>query len=306
MLPPELICVAIARWIQLLRTSSLNQSWALLRADSRYADITHTQYAAALEWLQHADVLRAAPNGSFSEEIQKLPASTIARIVFERMLLRVRPPWLELAADVNLSDDDPPIDAIDAARALMLPEDALRSAIASAVGKVDLARRTAVGAAGEAALVALLEKCWPGSTVHVSLLNDGMGYDVHLRVSDVDWHLEVKATTRRGSLDVFLSRREHEIGASDPAWRLVVVGLTDTLGLRAVATAKGTIVLGRAPRDYSSSSSWQVTRHAISPEDLQAGLAFLSESDKSRFARCFEHESEALENAPVFHWMPDM
>ena len=59
----------------------------------------------------------------------------------------------------------------------------------------------------------------------VALKDDGLGYDVVGPLPTAMWHLEVKSTTRRGRLVIRISRLEYEIGAMDPLWRLVIVGL---------------------------------------------------------------------------------
>ena len=50
--------------------------------------------------------------------------------------------------------------------------------LVSSWGKVDTAARERVGAAGEAALVALLRERTDGRVDHVSTWSDGFGYDI--------------------------------------------------------------------------------------------------------------------------------
>ena len=307
MLPPERICVAIARWIGLLRSSSLDRAWALLRSDPLFIDLTMTQYAAALEWLvQLGVVVDTGSQGALAMDLHRLPTSLILHITFERLLLRIRPAWLTVDVIERMLDRDYPLDVLDASRAFLLREEAMQSALFSAAGKVDLAHRAAVGAAGETALVSALESSWPGSTVHVSLSHDGMGYDVVFRLDDREWHLEVKTTTRRASLEVFLSRHEHNVGVADPAWRLIVVGLDGSSRLSAVATVQHRALLGRAPVDRLGESTWQLVRHSVSVDDLDLGFSFLSALHNQQFAAVVGPGLSPAPKQSLFSWMPTL
>lgn len=64
-----------------------------------------------------------------------------------------------------------------------------------------------------------LERRWPGSTRHVALTDDGLGYDLAFSCRGRTLHLEVKTTGRRGRLVLYLSRHEHEVALLDPDWR---------------------------------------------------------------------------------------
>lgn len=171
-----------------------------------------------------------------------------------------------------------PQDAASLAGALRLSEHVVFTAVRHVHGRVDLAERTRVGLAGERALVELLERRWPGSTTHVSQTDDGFGYDVLFRHENVHWHLEVKTTTRRGRLVIYLSRHEHDVSLHDPSWRLIVVGLDEQLQLQTIATALHSELLGRAPHDICAEAKWQSASHQLTSKDLQRGLSFLDRS----------------------------
>ena len=233
MLPADSIARAAARWLGVLRRSTLTQAWSLIRADTRYADLTQTQYASALEWLRAMDLIADGPDGAtLSPVVRTLPESLGNQLLFERSLEQASPAWLP-DADVLIPDEsEVPQDAANLARTLGIPELSAFLAIRQVHGRVDLAQRTRVGSAGEVVLRDLLEKAWPGSTTHVAQTDDGFGYDLVFRCNCIEWHLEVKSTTRRGRLVIYLSRHEHDVGLREPNWRLVVVGLDNQLELQ--------------------------------------------------------------------------
>ena len=107
----------------------------------------------------------------------------------------------------------------------------------------------------------------------MSLDDDGLGYDIAFQpTTDVEHHLEVKSTTRRGRLAIYLSRHEHEIAKLDPRWHLIVLGLDAQSQAAAIATATETALLARSPLDQTTAARWESVRHQLTAADLKPGL----------------------------------
>lgn len=278
MLPPEAVIRAAVRWLHILRGSTVLQGWSLIRFQATYTDLTQTQYASALEWLQEVGLVVLGPRGlELEASVKFTPAAQSNHVLFERTLKHASPAWLP-DSDLLIPDEtELPQDAAKLAEALGLSEGRALSSIRHLHGRVDLAQRARVGEAGECALIELLEKKWPGSTVHVAKTSDSFGYDILFRHAGIDWCLEIKSTTRRGRLVFYLSRHEHEVSLREPHWRLVVLGLDDELQLQAVATVRHLEVFRRSPSDVSPEAKWQSTSHEVSPDDLRVGLSFVNE-----------------------------
>lgn len=277
MLPADATLQAARRWLTLLARSTLEQAAALIRTDPRYTDLSQTQYATALDWLSDSALVIATEHGlSLAPAAQDLDDLAVGRLIFAAAVERSNLPWLP-DADVLVQDtDELPGDAAAAAECLGLtPAEALLG-VRQVHGRIDLAERARVGATGELALVALLESRWAGSTRHVALDDDGMGYDIAFTHNDTVWHLEVKSTTRRGRLTVYLSRHEHEVARLDPRWRLIVIGLDSSDQVRGLATANGDAIIRRCPIDRNSASKWASVRLDLLPSDLELGLPFAS------------------------------
>lgn len=308
MLPADTVARAAARWLRILRTSTLGQGWSLIRADSNYTDLTQTQYASALEWLKVLGlVIHGLDDVELSAVVKALPEAQGKQLLFERGIQHAAPAWLP-DSDLLIPDaSELPQDAAGLADTLGLSDDAALLAVRHIHGRIDLAQRAQVGAAGERALIDLLESQWPGSTVHVALANDGFGYDVLFRHGNVEWHLEVKSTTRRGRLVIYLSRHEHEVGLRDSKWRLIVVGLDDQLRLQAIATVRYPTVAERGPEDLCAEAKWQSTSHQLAPRDLQCGLSFLEApaADLNSATREFIQRRNYQPHGG-FAWMPTL
>jgi len=303
MQPADTLARAAERWLRLLRTSTLPQAAALLRTDAHFTDLTTTQYLAALEWLKTLRLVVNTPLGlGLSAQLDGLSGELSRQVLLERALEDDSPPWLR-DADILVPDTAAlPADAVRLATTLGISDEVALTAIRHVHGKIDLAERARVGSAGEASLLELLEWCWPGSTVHVSARDDGFGYDIGFRHRQSEWHLEVKSTTRRGRLSVHLSRHEHEVGLRDPHWRLVVLGLDESLRLATLATARHGQILARAPADTCAEAKWQSVRHEIGLDDLEIGLNVVKRDEREGI-----YASKLLElrdAASLFAWMP--
>ena len=296
-LPPDGTARAARRWMHLLSRSAFEEAIALIRADSAYSDLSQTQYAAALDWLAAARLVEPSAYGPrLVNQTAHASAHALDLAVFSAAIEYDQPAWLVDADSLVIEGGDIPADAAGLAECLGIVEaDALLS-ISQIYGKIDLAARSRVGAAGELALVAMLETRWPGSVNHRALTDDGLGYDIAFTPAETTWHLEVKSTTRRASLAVHLSRHENNVARLDPAWRLIAVGLGERDELQALATAKTHTLLSRAPKDRDPRSTWDSVRHLLVPEDLDEGMPFLEPSSSPDPIR--------ISASTPFHWMP--
>lgn len=276
MLLAETIALAAKRWMALLCTSSLTQAWSIIRADASYTDLTKTQYSAALEWLKTQKFVVATEEGIEQHPHHRMLSSTrLNELLFEHILATSELPWLPDADTLIPDPSELPQDASKIATVLGLSDEMAFHAVRRVHGKIDLERRAIIGAAGEKALLSFLEARWPGASTHVSETSDGFGYDLACLQKNVEWHLEVKSTTRRGRLTVHLSRNEFEVGKHDPNWRLIIVGLDQRLKLRFMATAKFPQLASRAPLDTCAASKWQSASFQLGPDDVTEGLNFL-------------------------------
>jgi hypothetical protein len=305
MLPPDAIVEAASRWIRLLRVSTLEKASRIIRADPSYTDITRTQYSSGLDWLRKLEFLdEDEAGGRLASAFVDLPDLQLNQLFFERLLEAVAPPWLQ---DADLLVPDPaelPQDVASVAASLGLNEVSAFASVIQVRGRIDLEQRARIGNAGECELVDYLEYRWPKSTVHVAKNDDGFGYDVLFRHGEKEWHLEVKSTTRRGRLVIYLSRHEYEIGRRDPFWRLLVVGLDKQLRLQVIATVRHTMLWNRTPGDRSSQSKWQTASYELTSSDLYRGLDFLSDTDV-RGPSCTEPSCEFSQaSGSAFAWLP--
>ncbi|SOE59097.1 protein of unknown function [Burkholderia sp. YR290] len=306
MLPPEPVVRAALRWIALLRSSSLSSASSLIFAGSATADISRTQYFSALDWLKSVGLLvRSQDSYVLASELSALSSDYTPYALFHKALESTHPAWLN-DADVLIPDESElPDDARGLAAALGLGNQAAYSAIQSIHGKVDLASRAMIGALGEKALVHMLETRWPGSTLHVAEYSDAFGYDVRFMYQNIEWHLEVKSTVRRGRLRIFVSRNEYEVGSRDPHWRLVVLGLDDNNQIAAVATLPPNCLNGLAPRDTLAAGKWQAASFELTASDLISDLDFLGEAGQFwRGTSSVPGDEGDRLKAASFAWMP--
>lgn len=296
--------LAGARWLRLLQRSSIGQASALIRADAALADLSITQYAQGLEWLGRIGLVQDGPAGPCAiGGLDKLPPHELDALLLEASLDALRPAWLQDADLLVRTAEDLPQDIVSLATTLNVSDDAALLTVAMVHGKIDLEQRAEVGLAGELRLVELLEEHWPGSTRHVALEHDGLGYDVAFTGAGEAWHLEVKSTTRRGRLVVHLSRHEHEVALRDPAWRLIAVGLDEERDLACLATIGYSALAVRAPEDRHSRARWEAVRYAIAPEYVAGGLSFVAEPPDSARARLLR-AADMTAASTGFAWMP--
>ncbi|MGY4772895.1 DUF3883 domain-containing protein (plasmid) [Kribbella sp. CWNU-51] len=183
--------------------------------------------------------------------------------------------WFRDADTLISSPESLPDDALRAAEALGIGPEAAHAVIRAAWGKVDTAERARLGSAGEQALVELLSSIPGVSVLHVAKESDGYGYDIQVTTDAQTLHLEVKTTTRRGNLRIYLSRNEYDTMLRDRAWTLVAVRLTEELKLAAIATINRDWVHAAAPVDSAPGSRWESVRLDVPPDVLTVGMPAL-------------------------------
>lgn len=292
MLLSERSALAVRRWLDLLSRNSVPAARGFLRHDSRYSDLTGSEYDAALDWLVSTGLVTS--DGLPAPATRQLTSDGLAAFIFDTALVRDSPVWLPDADTTIQTVEDIPYDAASFAQGLGLSDEISIRMIHRAQYKIDLDSRANLGRLGELALIAALEGLNPGSTVHVAATDDGAGYDIALQAAKRPWHLEVKTTGRRGRLQINLTRNEHDTSLIDPSWILVVVALNELDQLAGVATVPAEVLHERCPRDIHTSSHWTATRYVLTSSDLRPGIVL--------DASC------ALEvpfaNSASFSWMP--
>ncbi|MCB9440306.1 MAG: DUF3883 domain-containing protein [Mycolicibacterium sp.] len=254
--PSSTVLRAAARWLEHRRESSDAQLRALFRAHPAFADITPTQYTTAYEWLQARGLLKASPT-----------TDDCVHVVFEAAIREAL--WFR---DSDLLVPEPnsmPQDGMFAAEALGIEPSEAFAIVHSCWGKVDTAERERIGAAGEYALISLLQSVPDVQVRHVAAVSDGYGYDIHAALLDATLHIEVKTTTRRGRLLIFLSRNEFEAMRRDPDWLLVALRVSDAMRPIATATVDRNWIAMSAPEDQPGgrweSARLDIPHHAITP-----------------------------------------
>lgn len=294
MRPSDQVLVASVRWLDLLRRNNLSQAWALIGNDPRFGDLSRTQYHAALEWLlERGLAVGRAGTIALGARALSIPPDEVGAEILAEVLGLAPPLWILDADELIREATDLPQDAEDLAGAIGLTSVNSLRAIRRAKRKVDLELRQRIGAQGELALLHCLEDRWPGSTAHVASVDDSAGYDIAVTLPGGSTHLEVKSTSRRGRLVIYVSRHEFETAQLDPAWRLVVVGLDSSDRLAALATLKFGTLQSRAPTDSDSLGSWESARFVLGGDDLEVG-----------FRPIGEREQLLGNSAAEYAWMP--
>lgn len=252
--PPEPVLRAAVRWLEMLPASGTARVRALLTTHSDFSDITPTQYDSAYAWICETGL---------ADDLQSGEAAS--RRVFESAVTQSGAPWLPDADLLVRGPDELPEDALRAAQAMGISEADAYAQIRVVWGKVDTAERSRIGLAGELALVGLLAKSVEGRVDHVAARSDGHGYDIGVTADRSRADLEVKSTTRRARLTVYLSRNEYETMRRDPAWQLVVLRLDQEMEPQAIATVPREWIASQAPSDRSSQGRWESCRLDVPP-----------------------------------------
>ncbi|MFD6141163.1 protein NO VEIN domain-containing protein [Promicromonospora sp. NPDC060271] len=235
----------------------------MLHTSPRFADLTPSQYATGLAWLDETGLLKGAAGvGSASQR------------VFERAVADAE--WFPDADMLIREPAELPADAREIADGLRLDEQDAFQAIRAVWGLFDDTQRKAIGAAGEKALVGLLRATTAADVDHVAACADGYGYDVVVSGSGVIAHLEVKSTTRHGRLVVYLSRNEFETMLVDPQWHLVVLRLTGQHTIEAISTVSNDSLRKLVPLDHTAGGRWESARLTLHKGMLRGGIPALS------------------------------
>lgn len=272
-LPPDTVLIAAKRWLEILPSSGgIKRAQAILTTHNRFSDLTPTQYASALAWLRNLGIIDSA-------DLHYSAGNQILAAIFEES----PPPWVRDADILVRSPDELPSDILLAGETLGLgPEETFAQLVIS-WGKVDTASREKVGAAGEDALVALLREETSGHVDQVSNRSDGFGYDIAFTDESVSVHLEVKSTTRRGRIVVYLSRNEYETMLRDRKWKLATVRLTPDFTVDAVGCVPNSWIEDNVPADTSTAASWASCRLELPPEIIYDGVPEIGLQSPSRY-----------------------
>lgn len=264
-LPPDPILLAAKRWLEQLPDSGgIARAQALLTTHPAYSDLTPTQYASALTWIRGTGLLASVGSSS--------PVATrLLGAVFEK----TPPSWVQDADTLVLSADDLPTDIVEAGNVIGIDADAVYEQLVASWGKVDTAARERVGAAGEAALVALLREHTDAQVDHVATWSDGYGYDIAYKGTPMTAHLEVKSTTRFGRLTVYLSRNEYNVMCRDDCWALVAVRLTAELNIDGVGSIPKAWIAAQVPRDAGPRGSWASCKLEVPADVVYNGIHHL-------------------------------
>lgn len=215
----------------------------------------------------------------------------IAQTLFQAAVTTGRTLWLADADLLIRTPEELPEDARRAADALGVSSADAFVLTRQAWGKVDLAARQRVGSAGELAIVKLLTGAVDANVRHVAADSDGFGYDVSVESSKFEAHLEVKATTRRSRLSVFLSRYEYETMCRDADWALTAVRLDHDLELVTVATIARDWILATVPCDRGSAGRWESARLEVPAHAIVPGLPIVRPVLLEPFSRLLTGES---------------
>lgn len=263
-IPPNPILRAAVRWLEYLPGSDLTRTRALFSSNSNLRDITPTQYARAYDWLEiHGLISNQSIRGNDA-------GGAVLRAAVQDAL------WFQDADDLIPDTGSLPEDLIDAATAVNIPLNETFSVVRDLWTKVDDAHRKLIGAAGEEALVAVLERAETLDVRHVSKESDAYGYDIEARAGSERFHLEVKSTTRRNRIRFYLSRNEFETMRRDPRWILVVVRLDDQKKIAKVATVDNRWISSKAPADRDASTRWESSRFDLPMALPNPGIGVLA------------------------------
>ena len=211
--------------MDLLGRSLFPQAAVLLQSRAPDTDLSLTQYSVALDWLGERELLvKTATGPCLSRHAQGMPGTMVDELLFAACLELEQPLWLP-DADVLVTDTDVlPEETRELAGSLGLDEGTALRVIRQVHGKVDLAERSARRTAGRVRTCRPLDVAMAGCAHHLSLSDDGLGYDVLCELGPDLWHLEVKTTTRKGRLRIFFPSPAP--APAIPTGRLIVVDLT--------------------------------------------------------------------------------
>ncbi len=263
--PPSPILVAASRWLTLLPTSGTNRTRTLLTSHTQFGDLTPSQYQAAYEWLETMGLLGSGVPSSDRE---------ISAAIFQAAISDSL--WLP-DADVLIADSSElPADALRAADATGTDPEHAYAIVRQISGKVDTAERALLGAAGELALLALLEPAVRARVRHVAAESDGYGYDIAVEGTGKIVHIELKTTSRHARTKVYLSRNEFETSRRDAEWILTVARLDQEMRIVSLSTVDREWLMLNVPSDRGNMGRWESARLEVPGQAVRAGIPPLS------------------------------
>ncbi|MFI6153908.1 protein NO VEIN domain-containing protein [Kitasatospora sp. NPDC051170] len=257
---------AALRWLHTMQTEDVHRTRALFTSHESFSDLTPGQYDDGLAWLRRIGL---APS-------RRRPAQSVTELrllclqLLERSLETACPDWIaEIHSAPSASTPLPPAGQRLAASLGLRDSD-----MTAAVSKAWIAERARVGAAGERALLALLNLTVKADVIHVSAISDRFGYDISVESGGSTAHLEVKSTAGAGRAPViFLSRHEYETMHADPAWHLVFAVLDREDQLTSVSSINRDWITEVAPSDgHTDASQWASARLTVPSAALIPGI----------------------------------
>lgn len=264
--PSETAIRAARRWLSLLSTSDVGRARALLTGLREYADLTPTQYDAGYVLLDEC--------GLIDSDGRADPSADMPEVLFERIVQLARPTWLQDADLLVREPDELPLDAARLGASLGLTEGAAAMLVRHLSGKVDLEARRRVGDAGERRLAETLVSDTDAVVDHVALVTDAYGFDLRVYWGSIDLHIEVKSTTRKNRLSIYLSRNEYETMLTDSEWILVLVVLDAELDIDRILSVSKESLSRAVPRD-ALFGRWESVRIEIGTSDCIRGIPAL-------------------------------
>lgn len=263
-IPPEPIVRGALRWLELAPTAGLQRARILLATSTEYADLTPTQYAEALDWVQGAGLL------------SNRKAHVSPEYLLEQIIFASAPSWLPDADVLVQETTEIPEDVLPTAEALGVTPIETLACIRRAWGKVDTEIRREIGDRGELEVLRYLD-ARPGVEVdHVASWSDAHGYDIAVTAASTVCHLEVKATSRANRLALHLSRNEFETMRSDCSWQLAIVTLDEARRLARVYSVEREWIRACAPLDAAPGGRWESARFDVPPTACQQGIPTLA------------------------------
>lgn len=296
-LPPNSLLVAAQRWLRELQDGNPEHAFAVLSASPPYADLTPTQYMTALDWLRDVALVEQDQPVHWGGPTQAIAVLTAAIEI-------ARPLWLSDADETITEPAELPDDLRDAAAALSVSDTDCLQAVHSILLKVDTELRAELGAWGERCFVALLETHAWGRVDHVAARTDSLGYDVSWTHRNIQAHIEVKTTSRRGRLRIYLSRHEADVGLSTSDWHLVVICAESGQAITALGTVDKDWIGSVLPLDKSRLGRWESVALRPPPEAITPGLPWLPTASRRATGASALLISGALEHLRRPTWMP--
>jgi hypothetical protein len=200
------------------------------------------------------------------------------------LILEAAPPlWLLTVSDgERLAMERVPDEVEDALEAVIEDPSRREAFLLARARMVDAEERTALGAAGEEAVVEFCREELKGlgeeeaarQVRRVSQISDELGFDVVApRIDGSLRRLEIKTTRSAAAVvTVFLTRNEFETGSADPDWRLVAVRAKREGGHVILGHISAAELAVRIPEDRTEGGRWQVVKVRIPLSDLSVGL----------------------------------